>query len=263
MSVLEQQNRLKTVLASLDVMEYLAASDEPVRLTDISRELALPKGQVHRILATLASRNYVQQDPNTRRYFLGLNLWLLGQHISPARPLLQAAQPLLDQMGEELQETTGLSMLSGDRLVYLYAKDGAHPVRAFVPVGGYGPIHATATGKAILAHQSPEFLGRMLNAGLEKFTENTFSEQAALVKEMEETRSRGFSIAVDEWSIGLAGVAAPILDRTGQAFAAIGISFPTSRVTDERIAQMGKIARRVARGIEERLEPDSDGALRG
>jgi DNA-binding IclR family transcriptional regulator len=103
----------------------------------------------------------------------------------------------------------------------------------------------------------------VLDAGLEKFTENTISEREALAEDVEETRRRGFGVAVDDWSIGLAGVAAPILDRTGQAFAAVGISFPTSRVTEERVAQMGKIAKRVARGIEERLKPEVEGTRKG
>ena len=84
---------LKTVDRALDVVEYLSRVGEPARLTDISRAVRLPKSQVHRILVTLANRKFIQQDPSTLRYYLGINTWLVGQRASLASPVLFVARP--------------------------------------------------------------------------------------------------------------------------------------------------------------------------
>ena len=235
----------------MDVVEYLARVEEPARLTDISKAIHLPKSQVHRLLATLASRGFIQQDPDTQRYFLGVNTWLLGQHVSLGYPLLRISRPVLDQI--TLDETIYLAILDKVKTLYLYIRYGAHPIQAVVPLGGNGPLHATATGKAMLAFQNQDFISAFLKSPLQKFTPKTITEPNILFHELTEIRARGYSVAVDELAVDFCGIAVPILDDRDCSIAALGISAPSSRFTEENSAKMIAIATDVTQEIQQRL----------
>jgi len=242
---------LKTIVAALDVLEYLAAKGRPVRLTDISRDLGIHKGKTHRILSTLQSRGYVQQHPYTRQYFLGFSMWLQGQRVIIGLSLLNVARPLLEQW--ETQETVFLALLDGIQTLYIYEREGLHPVRANVPIGSRGPLHASATGKALLAYQRREFIDAYIREPLTHYTANTIIDPEALVSELNEIRQKGYAMAIDEWYEGLSGIAAPISGKTGQVFAAVGMSVPTSRFTSDRIQAMAQSANEIASEISLRV----------
>lgn len=235
------QDHLKTVLSSLDVIECIAAASEPLRLTDISKELDLSKSQVHRILMTLVHRKYIQQEVDSQRYSLGINSWLLGNRVSFRYPLLKIAKPILDRITHK--ETVYLALLDVNESFYLYIRDGTHPVRAVVTVGEHGPLHATATGKAMLAFQSPEFLKNYFGKKLISFTHKTITNNDILVEELVKTRKQGYSVVIDELEIGLSGIGSPILDKDNLCFAAVGISVPTYRFSDDGLKRMSAMAK--------------------
>lgn len=240
--------RLKTVERALDVVEYLSQVGEPARLTDISRAVRLPKSQVHRILVTLLSRKFVQQESSTLRYFLGINTWLVGQHASLASTILGTARQILDRI--YLKESIYLAILDDNQTFYLYIRYGSHPIQAVVPVGGNGPLHATATGKALLAFQSSEFIQNYLSNPLKKFTPYTITDPDLLQLELERVRTSFCSIVKDEFEIDFSGVAVPVLDSRNRAIAAVGISSPTSRFNAENIKLMSECALDAAREIQ-------------
>jgi IclR family transcriptional regulator, KDG regulon repressor len=242
---------LKTVMTSLDVIECIAEAGEPIRLTDISNDLHLSKSQVHRILTTLAGRKYIHQEEDSQRYSLGINSWLLGYRVGIRLPLLRIARPILDEITHE--ETVYLALLDGYESQYLYIRDGTHPVRAVVKVGEYGPLHATATGKAMLAFQTQEFIHQYLVQEKKIFTQNTITDSHILLGEITKTKSQGYSVVIDELEAGLSGVGAPILDKNGLCFAAVGVSLPTYRFSDENKDKMVLMANEAAIQISNKL----------
>jgi DNA-binding IclR family transcriptional regulator len=245
---MSDSEHLKTVERALDVVEYLSQVGEPVRLTDISRSVHLPKSQVHRILVTLLNRKFVQQDTSTLRYFLGINTWRVGQHASLASTILRTARPILDQIFHK--ESIYLAILDDFQTFYLYIRHGSHPIQAVVPVGGYGPLHATATGMALLAFQSPEYINNYLSKPLMKFTPQTITNSDQLLFEINRIRTSLFSRVTDEFEIDFSGVAVPILDTHNLALAAVGISSPTSRFTAENVNKIVQVALDAARAIQ-------------
>jgi IclR family transcriptional regulator, KDG regulon repressor len=242
---------LKTVMTSLDVIECIAEAGEPVRLTDISNELCLSKSQVHRILTTLAGRKYIYQEEDSQRYSLGINSWLLGYRVGIRYPLLKVARPILDEITHE--ETVYLALLDGNESHYLYIRDGTHPVRAVVKVGEYGPLYATATGKAMLAFQTQEYIHQYLVQDRKKFTLNTITDSHILIGEIIKTKNQGYSVVIDELEVGLSGVGAPVLNKNGLCFAAIGVSIPTYRFSDDNLDNMASMATEAALEISNRL----------
>lgn len=223
------RGKLKTVLATLDVFEYLASKSEFASLTEISKELGYPKGRIHRILTTLASRNYVRQSPNSRKYTLGLRTWVLGNSVQQVLSLIDGVRPELDELHEECQETVVLSVLDNGVLINLFVLHGFHPIHAHLHAGSESPIHATSSGKAILSELDTATQNFLVGGNLTKFTENTTYDPSVLMQELEETRKRGYAIACDEWILGVSAVSAPIGKIYDLIDASIAIVYPSSR----------------------------------
>jgi IclR family transcriptional regulator, KDG regulon repressor len=245
---------LRTVLGALEVMEYLGSYEgEPVRLTDISRDLHFPKTRVYRILSTLERRKYVWQDPDSHGYSLSLRTWLLGRHTNVYRFLHSVVEPYVDDLAAQSQETSIFAILDGVKAVHLYVSQTLNPVLAYVSEGSRVPLHASATGKAILSKLGPEFVTQMLPPELERFTPNTIVDRNELIKEIEKIRQVEYATGVDEISEGVSGVAAASVIGKQMIYWAIGISGPTSRISYDRLQELGRLAVRAVGEIDKKL----------
>ncbi|VWX57520.1 IclR family transcriptional regulator [Burkholderiales bacterium 8X] len=220
----------KTVIKALNTLEFLAASAEPLGVTALSEALGLGKSNVHRMLTTLVAAGYVR-SLGAGRYEATLRMWEYGTHVLMRNDVKRVAGPLLQKLVKATGETAHLSVLDGREVVYVDKIDGDHPVRAYSRIGARAPAHAVATGKALLAGQSDEFI-RSYAADLdpEGFTGRTVTTPALLIKAMEEIRDKGVAFNTGEWREGVCGIASPIRDSTGKVVAAIGISGPADRL---------------------------------
>jgi IclR family acetate operon transcriptional repressor len=123
-------------------------------------------------------------------------------------------------------------------------------VRAIAKPGGRVFLHSSGIGKAMLAAMSPAEVGRILqNRGLPRFTERTVDTPARLRDQLAEIRARGYAIDDEEYAIGLRCVAAPIFDEAGGLAAAVSLSGPTARITQDRVPVLGNLVRNVASQI--------------
>ncbi len=250
----DNSTTLRTVLGALEVMEYLGShSGAPVRLTDISHDLHFPKSRVYRILSTLELGKYVWQDPHTHGYSLSLRAWFLGRHSNVYRFLTSVVEPYVDELASESQETSIFAVLDGEKVVNLYVSYSLNPVVAYVNEGSRVPLHASATGKAILSKLGSEFISRILSPKLERFTAHTIVDRNMLIHEIEKILQMGYATEVDEISEGLSGVAIASVIGKQMIYWAIGISGPTSRISDDRLEVLGKMAVEAVLEIEQKL----------
>src|SRR4030065_122605 len=143
---------------ALDVLEEFRGDLDELGVTDLSKKLKLHKNNVFRILATLQSRNYIEQNKTNDNYRLGIKCLELGQTFIHQRGLLKQAQPILHELAEKSGETSYLSILRGNDVVYLDAVEPTSTVRVIPRVGPHMPIHATAAGKALVCYESDEEL---------------------------------------------------------------------------------------------------------
>jgi IclR family KDG regulon transcriptional repressor len=248
---------LRTVLGALEVMEYLGSQDgEPVRLTDISRALHFPKTRVYRILSTLVAGKYVWQDPETHGYSLSLRTWLLGRHINIYRFLTSVVEPYVDNLAAQSQETSIFAILDGIKAVHLYVSQTLNPVLAYVSEGSRVPLHASATGKAMLSKLGAEFINTTLPPELERFTSRTIVDRNILIQEIEKIQQCGYASGVEEISEGLSGVAAASVIGEQMIYWAIGISGPTSRISQDRLQELGKLVVKAVYEIEQKLNKE-------
>ncbi|MBE0569112.1 MAG: IclR family transcriptional regulator, partial [Deltaproteobacteria bacterium] len=207
-------------------------------VTELSKKLKLHKNNVFRILATLQSRNYIEQNKSNDNYKLGIKCLELGQIFIRQRGLLKQAKGILQELAEATGETSYISCLRGNEIVYLDAVEGTSTVRVVLRVGLHMPFYATASGKAMVAFESDEEIADRLAGEPRKFTKNTKNTPEALLQDLKEVREKGYATDLEEMEEGLRCVAAPIRDYTRKVIGAISLSGPANRVSDERIVEV-------------------------
>ncbi|HWM39027.1 MAG TPA: IclR family transcriptional regulator [Streptomyces sp.] len=219
------------VLAILD----LVADRGPVRFTDVTAELGLPRSSAHGLLATLAARGYLEFDEETKRYGLGLSAWRLSRAYSGHSDLERHARPLMEELAAESGETVQLARLEGIHNVYVAIAHSPRPMKLVSHVGSRLHAHATGVGKMLLAGLAPEEARRRLSAQeLPRLTDRTVTDVDELMDVLETVRKAGHAEDREEYVEGCRCVAVPVLGRGGTAVAAMSVSMPAFRCDDER-----------------------------
>ncbi|NOY86890.1 MAG: IclR family transcriptional regulator [Deltaproteobacteria bacterium] len=221
---------------AFDVLEAFRSSDPEVGVTQLSKLLGLHKNNVFRILATLENRGYVEQNPETGNYRLGLKAFEAGQAYLRHTNLLSVSQPCMISLTAKLRENAYLSVLRGDYVFYLDEAISDQKIQVVSRLGSRVAPHCTATGKVFLAFiEAEQAEGILKHLDLERFTPNTITDPDLLRKEWRSIRASGFAVDREEWNLGLKCVAAPILDYYGKVQGCISVSGPTNRMSIERI----------------------------
>jgi DNA-binding IclR family transcriptional regulator len=235
---------------ALDVLFALHRAAEACGVSQIARELGLPKSSAHRLLAALARRGLVERD-EVGRYRPGIGLVALARGALDREPVVAAARPVLEAEAEALGETVFLVGGRGGRLLVLDKAEGTGFLRAAPSVGSVVPVHATAVGKLYLAFGAAEIAWP---AGpLERFTPRTPAGREALEREVARARRRGFAENRGEWIPGLAVVAAPIL-AGGRLCGALCVAAPTERLEHLGRDAVAQRVRAAAARVSDRLE---------
>jgi DNA-binding IclR family transcriptional regulator len=221
-----------TVVKALTVLEALASSATSLGVTELATRLGLSKSNVHRLLQTLSSRGYVTQVD--QRYTVTTRLWELGAMVVSRLDVARVATPVMQRLVADVDETAHLSILdmAACEVVSIHNVESTQPVRAYSRIGQRTPAHCVATGKALLAAQSPEAL-RALPEELERFTLHTLHRRDGLLAALEKVRRDGYSTNVGEWREQVGGAAAVIYDHAGRPAAAVGLTVPLERMQPE------------------------------
>jgi len=245
---------IQSVAHALDVLEEFRGDMDELGVTELSKKLKLHKNNVFRILATLQSRNYIEQNRSNDNYRLGIKCLELGQTFIRQRGLLKQAKPILQELAEATGETSYISILRGNEVVYLDAVETSSTVRVISRVGLHMPIHATAAGKALVAFESDEELLKRFSGEIPRFTKGTKTRSEDLMKDLAAVRELGYATDLEEFEDGLRCIGGPVRDYTRKVVGAISVSGPAHRLADEKIAQhVGPEVERAARALSARL----------
>jgi len=237
-----------TVKKALQVLEALSKSPGTVGIIQIGRQLNLNKSTAYRLVDTLRSNGYAYQDPVTGHYGLTTKLWELGSSVVQRLDLRDIAKPTLEHCVAETGETTLLGILKDDSVLILDKVASQQPLQLSSPVGTRVDLQSSSIGRAVLAFQSHDLIERVIPK-MSKRTEHTIATRKALLDELEQIRKRGTAICVDEWYVGVSGVAAPIHNLDGQVVAAVCISGPTARLPLKQLKKFEPIVRKAAEDI--------------
>ena len=252
----EGSRRVQAVDHAVDVLECLARSAGPIGVTDLTKQLTLSKASVHHILATLEARGLVMRDPGSSLYRLGWGLYELGSCVVDSVDVARAARPFLDALAARTGESVLLGILDGRTVLYLDRGDAPQTFHMVATAGRRSPLHATASGKALLAFAGDDLVNDYLDVPLEEFTPDTITDPAKLREQLAEIRERGFATCWQERELGLCSVAVPLRNYTGAAIAVLTLAAPAGRLTPENVEAHIAPLRETAAEIETQLGAD-------
>lgn len=239
-SVDSSRQSVKSLFKMLEVLEAFSSTDPELSVVEIARRTGLPRTTVHRIVDSLRSVGFLEQDASRDRYRLGIKLFELGGSALTNLPLYREAPPFVDTLAKLSGEDVHLCIFDGAQMVFVNRRNQiARPHNTVITMEA-SPCHSTGVGKAALAFQSEAVIERVIRAGLARFTPNTIVEPKRLKAELAAIRTRGYSIDDCEHEPELRCVGAPIRNSTSRVFAAISVSGPTRRVTPERVPELAR-----------------------
>ena len=204
-------------------------------MTDIAERVGLHKSTTHRLLATLERRRFVERRPGTGMYRLGLQVARLVHVTLDHDDLFHLAVPYLRRLSEEAKENAHLAVLDGTSVVYVHVIEGQKRVKLSAAPGQSLPVHATASGKAILAFLPEAEIRSILGHGMPRYTPRTIQSVEAFIEDTQRARDRGYAVADREFESDITAVAAPVLDAASRPLAAVSIAGPAYRLTPKRI----------------------------
>lgn len=248
---------IKVLDKSLSILELLLQQGSAMNMTEISERLEIYPSTIHRILDTLKHWGYVEQDPHTQKYQLGLKVLELGMAKLRQIDLVREATPYLKELVAQCNETVHLGVLEEGEVLYLAKEESSQTIRMCSYVGRRAPIHCTALGKVLLAYLPEEKRKKILwQKELLRFTEKTITDRKELEKELNKVKKQGFALDREENEKDVCCIAAPIKDYQGKIIAAISISGPVYRIDINKQNHLKEALIRISKKMSKRLGCD-------
>jgi IclR family acetate operon transcriptional repressor len=238
---------VQSVDRALSILETLAEDDEGYRLSDLAVRTGLSASTVHRLLATLESRRFVQFDRAESKWHVGVRSFTVGASFARRRNFSTQAIPYLRKLRDLTRETANLAVVDDEFIIVLTRMESREIMRSLTQVGGRVAMVTSGVGKAVLATYSDEEVGAVIrHHGMPRLTEKSIVRPSDLFKELEKIRKQGFALDDEEACMGLRCIAAVVYNDCAEPLAAISVSGMTSRLTDDRLPEIGQIVREVA-----------------
>jgi IclR family KDG regulon transcriptional repressor len=250
----ENENTVKSVDRAMQILKLVARKKEGSGVTELSNGVDINKSSVYRILSTLVKHKLVEQDPSSEKYKLGYGLLELATSLLESIDLRAEAYPFLKELEKETNEVIHLVVYDQGQVVYIDKLEGTETLRMHSKMGRRAPVHCTAVGKSILAHLPLEQVNDILDRhGMPRHTPKTITDKESFMRQLQEVREKGFALDDEENEIGIICIAAPIFDHRAQAFAAVSVSGPIMRMSDERQRQWVGLVKRTSAEISQRM----------
>jgi IclR family acetate operon transcriptional repressor len=221
---------VSSVDKALQVLLLLGRETEPLGVREIGRRLGMSPPTVHRLLVTMAGYDLVQQVDGRSEYRLGWACLGLGRAVLGGTELAQAAPDIARRLRDSTQETVTAQIKSGREQVVVVEAEGLHELRRRVGVGRRMPLHAGASGRAILAFLPSQEIEDYLARPLEKVGPNTVTDPAALRERLADVRRLGYTSSHQETVVGVAAASVPVFGDDGQVVGSLSVSGPEARI---------------------------------
>jgi len=244
----------KYTINSLDrglrILLILGENGGPLGVNEVSRRLNIDKSTTYRIISTLVGQGFVEQDPETRKYLLGLRVIEVAALKLRTIKLLKVARSAIQRLMVQSRETVHVAVHVEGEVMYLDSEQYAGVITVNTMVGGRAPIHSSAVGKALLSCLPTEKVDEILALkGLKRFTQNTIIDPREFHQHLQQCRERGYGFDDEETDIGVRCIGAPVFDHLSNVVAAAGISGPTIRISLERIPILAHLVKECAMEI--------------
>lgn len=216
---------------AMRVLTLLGERPSGCTLSELSRTSGFPTSTCYRLLKSLVRDHFVEFDDRTKRYGLGLRLYQLGQRVSHAHGFSGVALPVMRKLAEISREAVLMSVLDGDRQLYIHYVPGPQQVSVRGEPGKYGPVHCTSMGKVLVAFAADEVREELVESvGLPSLGPRTITDRAAFRAEIARVRAERHALADEEHEADIRALGVPILGTDGVARAALSVAAPAYRM---------------------------------
>jgi IclR family acetate operon transcriptional repressor len=241
-----------SVATALTVLEELSLS-EGVGVSQLARQLDLPKSTVQRTLLTLKAAGWIRQDRDAR-WGLTLRCAVIGQRVMSRTTLSEIVRPIVVELRNETRETVRCFLIEAMNIVLLDVAESDQAVRAVEEdLPNSVPLHATAIGKAALAVR-PDELAALMKKPLGRVTPKTITDPKVLRQEIEDVRRLGWAQMREEMHLDVGGVAA-VTDLASDVMIGIGVTYPLHRASEDKTGAYGRLAREFANRAAQLIGP--------
>jgi len=224
---------VRAVERALDILLCFTNSQK-LSLTEIASRVGLHKSTVHRLLASLEHKGFVQRDSATDRYGLGFSLWELSMHLSEGDDLGVMLLPEMERLRDLVGETVSLYLRDGMERVRIQAVQSSQAIRRVAPVGARMPLYVGASSKVLTAYEDEAVQEQVLHEA-----ERSYGiDRESYMQQLRDIRTNGYATSVEEREPGAAAIAVPILDRSDRLIAALAVSGPANRLTVELMLEL-------------------------
>ena len=249
-----QRGGVQSLGRAFAILEEVARHRDGIGLAELSKLVGLHNSTTFHLARTLASLGYLRQDKESKRYRIGRPLFALAASALDEIEMVHVATPVLEDLSRETGESGHFGVRMGDAVVVIARTSGPGAFQLTERVGVVRPVHCTALGKIILAALRPDQLKRMLERiELKPSTENSITDTAVLLKEIEEIRRTGVAFDDGEFNAEVRCIAVPVLDFTGQIIGALGISGPIWRLSNQALQGHARLVRAAANRLSTEL----------
>lgn len=241
---------------ALELLIYLNRQGKEVGITQIASDMGVYKSTIFRTLSTLEARGFISRNPETEKYWLGRQLFVLGKSVENKMGVQEVIRPYARKLHQRFHEVVNVSIMEhnpGDvyhSVIILKEISDQQLLTVNPPVGALSECHCSAVGKCLLAFGDHIDLSVYEKKGLTQFTSHTITSLEMLRREFDKVRRRGYAMDHEEQELGLTCIGAPILDRNHKSVAAISLSGPTSRMNgadiEDRIEAVCNAAREIS-----------------
>ena len=243
-----------SVQRAIDILNLFDDHVSELGVTDIAKMLDLHKSTVSGLIQTLEINGYLEQNPDNRKYHLGLKLIERASVLLNQIQIRDIAMPFLEELHGWCDEAINLAIRDKTNVVYIERLLSSQALGMRYEVGKRASVHSTALGRAMLSRLPDSEIDRLIRSmNLFSITEHTITDPEALIKDIRAARERGFAIDDEENELGARCVSAPILNHLGEPVAAISISVPIPRIPYNKIDYFGNKVVEVARKISTQL----------
>jgi IclR family transcriptional regulator, pca regulon regulatory protein len=231
---LREAHYVQSLERGLAVIRAFGAEDPELTLSDVARRTGLTRAAARRFLLTLADLGYVRFDG--RLFALTPRVLDLGYAYLSSLSLPEVAEPHLERLAAEVRESSSVSVLDGDEIVYVGRVPTSRIMRVAINVGTRFPAYATSMGRVLLAALEPDELDAYLaRAELRPLTARAIATPEALSAELDRVRAQGWALVDQELEEGLRSIAVPVRDRDGRVIAAVNLSAHASRASKDTV----------------------------
>ena len=249
----ESTGGVQSVDRAISVLEILAQRGE-AGVSEVAADIGVHKSTAFRLLAALEERELVEQTQDRGKYRLGFGILRLASAVPGQLDVTHQSRAVCEQLASRVGETVNIAVRRSHFVVNILAHDQVELSNTHNWVGELTPLHATSSGKVLLAYMAPEERRKMLAAsGLARLTPHTITSQRELEAQIEAAARDGYASSVEELEEGLNAVAAPVRDHTGGVIAALSVSGPVYRFTEERMREVTPDVVAAAAAISQRM----------